>query len=233
MNRSPGFVSIENASTSTVRVGAEHAGDHRTVRMRLGLLGRQAAGADQLADERVVLGQLLELVVADEVRARIADVADVGDLTVDQRDRHRRAHAGSGLVGALALVDAAVRVLDQLHDSLVVDRPVVRRVAKGRRREVRGDFAGLRPAHAVRDREQRRFADVVVLVPAPAAAGVSDGCRARQRHRSNLKSVSPMRITSPGDSLRAPVRRAPFTYVPFVEPMSSIQTPSRRGSILA
>ena len=59
-----------------VGVGAERARDHRALRVRLGLLRRELAAADELGDERVVLGQLLELAVADEVRARVADVAD-------------------------------------------------------------------------------------------------------------------------------------------------------------
>ena len=54
--------------------------------------------------------------------------------------------------------------------------------------------------------------------------------RLRDPHGSNLRSVSPIRTTSPGASLRSRVSRIPFTKVPFVEPMSSIQTPSRRGS---
>ena len=68
----------------------------------------------------MVLRQLLEPVVADEVGARVADVADPDDLAVDQRHGHRRPHARGGLVRAGPLVDAPVRVLDQRHDVRLV-----------------------------------------------------------------------------------------------------------------
>ena len=51
--------------------------------MDLGLGGRQLAAADELGDERVVVGQLLELAAAQQVGARVADVAE--------RDACRRA----------------------------------------------------------------------------------------------------------------------------------------------
>ena len=44
-----------------IGVGAERAGDHRALRMDLGLLRRQLAPPDELGDERVVVGQLLEV----------------------------------------------------------------------------------------------------------------------------------------------------------------------------
>ena len=52
------------------RLGADGAGDHRPVRVLLGLLGRQPAGADELADERVVGRQLLERAVSQTRYAR-------------------------------------------------------------------------------------------------------------------------------------------------------------------
>ena len=79
--------------------------------------GRELAAPDELGDERVVVGQLLEPVVAQQVGARVADVADRDrPVVLDQRDRHRRAHPGGCRVGRGALVDAAVRLLDQLDD---------------------------------------------------------------------------------------------------------------------
>ena len=44
--------------------------------MHLGGLGGQLAAPDELGDERVVVGQLLEVVVAQQVGARVADVAE-------------------------------------------------------------------------------------------------------------------------------------------------------------
>ena len=87
--------------------------------MALGLLGRELAAADELGDQRVVLGQLLELAVADQVGARVADVADRDVAVLDERDRHRRAHPRGGGVLRLPLVDAAVGLLDQVVDPLL------------------------------------------------------------------------------------------------------------------
>ena len=64
------------------RLGADRPGDHRAVRVLLGLLDGQPAGAHELADERVIGRELLEHAVPQPVRARIADVTD--------RDRARR-----------------------------------------------------------------------------------------------------------------------------------------------
>ena len=44
-----------------VGVGAERARDHRALRVHLGLLRRELAAAHELGDERVVVGELLEL----------------------------------------------------------------------------------------------------------------------------------------------------------------------------
>ena len=62
--------------------------------MRLGLLRRQASAPHEVGDERVVLGQLLELAVADPVGARIADVADRDAPVRQERGGDGRAHAG-------------------------------------------------------------------------------------------------------------------------------------------
>src|SRR6266576_2524817 len=78
-------------------------------------------------------------------------------------------------------------------------------------RQARGDLAGLRAAHAVGDGEERRLHDVGVLVPAPLATGVGRACHVSDAQLSNLKSVSPIRTTSPGLSLRGDSSRTPFT----------------------
>ena len=82
-----------------VRVGAEGARDHGALRVRLGLLGREPAAADELGDERVVLGQLLELAVADAgTRASRRRGRSRRVPSLDERDGHRRAHPGGGRV---------------------------------------------------------------------------------------------------------------------------------------
>ena len=60
-----------------VGVGAERTRDHRALGVGLGLLGRELAAADELGDQRVVLGQLLELAVADQVGAAVPHVGEI------------------------------------------------------------------------------------------------------------------------------------------------------------
>ena len=199
--------------------------------MRLGLLRRQPAGADQLGDERVVVGQLVDLVVADQVGARVADVADRDDAVLEERDGDRRAHARGVRVLASTLVDLAVRLLDQRDDSCLA--AAVDGLAEGVA-ATRSDLAASRAAHPVGDREQRRMADPGILVaPAPAARMERpvlrpDGLMSRTSGRSRPRERGRRRqACAPGSS------RTPFTKVPFVDPTSSIHTPSRRGSTRA
>src|SRR5262249_31250438 len=159
-------------------------------------------------------------------------VAEDDGAVFDESDGHRRPHARGGRVLAGTLVDAAICLLDKVgHAPLAAARDAF--VVPDRAgREAGGELAGLRAAHAVGDREERRLDDVLVLVPAPPLAGiraVPDVCD----QVSNLSSVSPTRTTSPGVNLRARVSLIPFRKVPLVEPMSSTQTPSRRDSIRA
>ena len=57
-------------------LGPERARDHRALRMLDRLLGRKAALAHQLVDERVIVGEAQELAVTQAVRAAVADVRD-------------------------------------------------------------------------------------------------------------------------------------------------------------
>src|SRR5205823_343263 len=82
----------------------------------------------------------------------------------------------------------------------------------------------------VGDREQRGAADVRILVVPALAPRIGARVALSELHGSNLRSVSPIRTTSPATSRRSRVSRIPLTNVPFVEPMSSTQIPSRRGS---
>ena len=73
---SPSPASTVNASTST----SGSVPTARVITERCGCVSassrRELAALQQLVDERVVLGQLLELAAADDVGARVADVAD-------------------------------------------------------------------------------------------------------------------------------------------------------------
>src|SRR5947207_1481054 len=128
---------------------------------------------------------------------------------MEERDRHRRAHAGGALVVDRPLVDATVRLLDQLGDAPLAVPVVVALAAllQCRGGERGGDLAGLRPAHPVGDREQRRVADVRVFVAAPLPPGVRLPYTLTDLHVSNRRSVSPMRTTSPGTSRRSRLTR--------------------------
>src|SRR6266508_689380 len=180
----------------------------------------------------MVLGELFEPAVPLEIRARVTDVSDRDAAPVDDGDRHRRAHPGDVRVLGGALVDALVRRLDQRDDAFLAASAGLARLHRCRGQSG-CDLTGARPAHAVRHREQRRLDNVGVLVMAPLAPRMRRTGVARDSHCSNLRSVSPIRTTSPGVSLRGRSIRVPLTNVPFVEPMSSTQTPSRRGSMRA
>ena len=56
-------------------------------------------------------------------------------------------------------------------------------------RELRRDLARARPAHPVRDREERRRADegVLVVVPAPAAVGRAGGAAENSAHSASTR----------------------------------------------
>ena len=134
-----------------VRIGAERARDHSALRMRLGLLGRELPAFHQLVHERVILGELLHLPVADEIRARVADVAERNRVALDERDRHRRPHPGDGRVGRRLLVDAAVCLLEEGRHACGSGELARVGVLNRGGRELRRDLAGLRTAHSVRD----------------------------------------------------------------------------------
>ena len=103
-----------------------------------------------------------------------------------------------------------------------------------RGRELRRDLAGLRAAHAVGDREERRRDDVRVLVPPALLARVARAARtaptlmprtsARSRRRGRRRRARACAAGRCGRRSRS---------VPFVEPRSCTQTPSRRGSMRA
>src|SRR5436305_11449072 len=110
---------------------------------------------------------------------------------------------------------APVRLLDQFGDALlaadadVAVAALLERCGGKRRR----NLAGLRTAHPVCDGEERRVADVGVLVPAALAARIRVPDPLTELHDSNRRSVSPIRTTSPGASRRSRVSRIPLTQV--------------------
>ena len=152
-------------------LGAQRAGDHGALRVLLGLLLGQLAAGHELADQRVVLGQADELAVAQQIGAGVADVGDDHLVVVDVGGRRRRAHAVQRLVRPRLVVDPLVGLLDDAGERLG-ERAVGQLVVERAHRDLRRDLAGLRPAHAVGDHEQRRAHEEVVLVALALTAEV-------------------------------------------------------------
>ena len=150
--------------------------------MRPGLLGGELAAALELGRERVVVGELLDLPVADAVGARVADVADRDEVVLDERDRDRGAHPRGGHILQRLLPDAAVRLADQRLDVLRAGGGLDVLPQRGGG-DARGDLARLVAAHPVGDREERRLADVGVLVAAALVARVGRPGGVADRHR--------------------------------------------------
>ena len=179
-------------------VDSKRTGDDRTLRVLGGLLLGQLAALDELADQRVVLGQQLELAVAEQIRAAVADVSD-GDLGAIEVDRgQRRPHPRALVLGARDVVDAPV---GGLHDrgQALLGAALFRQVPlKGFDRDSRGDLAGLRAAHSVGDHEQRRARERAVLVAASLATRIGPPCRVRcpQHHWVGGYVIAGTRIRS-------------------------------------
>ena len=74
--RSPGSRLDGERVDVDVGLGAERAGDHGALRVAPASSGESLPLRSELVDERVVVGELLELAAAQTVRARVADVAD-------------------------------------------------------------------------------------------------------------------------------------------------------------
>ena len=155
-----------------VGIGAERARDDAALRMRLGLLLGQLAAGDELADERVVAREPDQVAVAQQVGARVADVRDDHVVAVEVGGGDRRPHPGEvGVVAGLA-VDLGVRLADQLGQRLAGRAAVGQPALELLDRQLGGHLARLRAAHPVRDHEQRRADEVVVLVALALAAEV-------------------------------------------------------------
>ena len=194
--------------------------------MLLGLLVGEPALAAQLLDQGVVLGQPLQLAVAEDVGAAVADVAERDLVVPEQRRGQGGPHPGAGGVLLGELVDLAVRLLGDLLE-LALGGASGRSISalEGAGRDPRGDLAGLRAAHPVGDGEQRRAGEVGVLVRVALPAGVGLvrllGDCVSIRTTSKRNSVSPIRITSPGVSSASPWSSRELSRVPLVEFMSS------------
>ena len=210
-------------------LGAERAGDDRPLRMFGGLLLGELALADELVDERVVLGQPFERrrrgtgTRGCRRRARSRRGCRRGrrrsGSSPSPRGPARRARARRYAVGL------AHAVGEPLLGAAVVRQALLERLDG----DPRGDLAGLGAAHPVGDDEHRRAGERGVLV-VPGAGGRCRSSRWSQRREAcgviagRRTRESPIRMRSPECSGWGPVSGSSLRYVPFVEPRSSITT---------
>ena len=124
--------------------------------MAVRLLGGDASLVDEGLDERVVLGDLGELAVAQQVAAGVADVDQPKLVAREQDCGQRGAHAvelGVGFDvrgdGGVALVDRGVERVEQVTAGLVVVE-----VSQRGDDELAGHLTRGMAAHAVGQREQ-------------------------------------------------------------------------------
>ncbi len=208
-----------------VGLGAERAGEHAALRVARGLLGGQLTAHLHLSDHRVVLGERAQVAVAQQVRARVADVGQAQPVAVGHRRGQRRPHPRDVGVAQRSLEHRAVRVDELLGERAAL---VLEQRFQGFEREVRGDLAALVPAHPVGDGHERDLDEVGVLVPGTHLADVGRRGDGRLHARSSI-TVVPIRIRSPARTCARPSRRRSFRNVPFVDPRSCTSHTSPSG----
>jgi hypothetical protein len=93
---------------------AERPGDEVLVQRIAGLFRSELAAVDLLLEERVVVRELLELLAAQPIAARVPDVADAHAIAAEHDGHERRPHAGALGPRLRDLVDPLVRLGDLL-----------------------------------------------------------------------------------------------------------------------
>jgi hypothetical protein len=128
----------------------------------------------QRLDQRVIVGDLVELTVPQQVSPGVADVAERHPAAGPQHRGERGAHALERGVGDHHAVQRVIRVVDRVSQR--VEQVGAGRVfvepGQGRDRRGAGDFAGGMTAHAVSHGQQARPSVRRVLVPLPEEADV-------------------------------------------------------------
>ena len=187
-----------------VVVAAQHDPQQEgAVRVDARLLAGDLALVDEALDERVVVADLVQLAVAQEVGARVADVGGGEALAVPQHRLERRAHALDGRVLADEGAEALVGVGDGALEG--VERVDVAQVAVQLADDVhrlgRGEVARGGAAHPVGDGDEPAARVAGVLVGGPAQADVGQGDvvepQGRHRHFRSSTTVLPSRTWMP------------------------------------
>ena len=144
------------------------------LRMRRGLLGGDLALVDQRLHQRVVLGDLEDLAVADQVGPRVADVRQPELGARPQQRGQRGAHAVQRGVGLDHVAQRAVGAADRVVEG--VQQLAARHVGVQRPQRLddggAGHLAGRVTAHPVGHREQPGSGVRGVLVALTNQSGV-------------------------------------------------------------
>ncbi len=192
--------------------------------MAVRFLGGDPALVDQGLDERVVLGDLGQLTVAQQIPARVADVDQAKSVAREQDCGERGAHAfqfGFHLHvrgdRRVALVHRVVQLAQQVATGLVV-------IEVGQRgdHQLGGHLTGGVTTHAVGQRQQAGTGvHRVFVVGADQAAVASGGVAQDEGHGRSSITVLPMCTGVPIGTRTAVVTFALSRYVPLVDPRSS------------
>ena len=200
------------------------AHDQRSLRVAVCLFLCYSAVVDQGLDERVVLGDLSQLAVAQQIAPRVANVHHSNTVACEQDCGECGAHSlevgfhldlcGDGRIpGAHRGVELGERVATGL---------VVVEVGQRGNYQLGSDFTGGVPAHAVGQRQQPRTGvHRVFVVGAHQADIAARRIAQRQSHGRNSITVLPILTGVPLGTRTAVVTFALSRYVPLVDPRSS------------
>src|SRR5512138_3377173 len=93
--------------------------DHVAVGVIARLLGSEKAGIDLLLHVRMILGELLQLAIAQQIHAGIADLSDQVLRLPDHEDRRGGAHPLLVHFGNRAVVNRSIGLTERLGDLLL------------------------------------------------------------------------------------------------------------------
>ena len=131
--------------------------------------------ADHRRHEAVIVRQLDQPLVAEPVRAAVADVGD-GDRVADDHDGTGGSHAGQVRTEAGLAPDRGVGPFDGVHDRVGVGRGrSIGGLVEQSDRQLGRHLARLVAAHPVGDGEQRRSCQEPVLVAGPGQPHIRPG----------------------------------------------------------
>src|SRR5690606_10329938 len=124
-----------------LRPYADRAREHVSLRMLARRVSADLATPQQLADERVVVGELADALAAHEVGAAVADVRERGAALLREQRHQRGAYAGQLALLARGLVHLAVRGDHRVAELLREARLRAFERSHGAQRRFRGQLA--------------------------------------------------------------------------------------------